>query len=77
MPLEAMGDFEKVASCLPFYPAVYLGRVVTKATHVIPANTIYTFSDRGLMFLLILFGYLILFGVLTIVFFNKRLKNDC
>jgi ABC-2 type transport system permease protein len=59
MPLEAMGDFEKVASCLPFYPAVYLGRVVTKATHVIPANTIYTFSDRGLMFLLILFGYLI------------------
>ena len=77
MPLESMGNFEKVATGLPFYPAVYLGRVVTKANHVIPANTIYTFSDRGLMFLLILFGYLILFGVLTIVFFNKRLKNDC
>ena len=81
MPLDTMGDFERVAQVLPFYPSVYLGRIITGAKHTAPdslGNPIYySFSDRGLMFLLILFGYLILFGLLTIIFFNKRLKNDC
>ena len=81
MPLDKMGDFEKFAEALPFYPSVYLGRVITNATHTAPdglGNLVYySFSDRGLMFLLITFGYLILFGGLTILFFNKRLKNDC
>jgi len=81
MPLETMGDFEKVASALPFYPTVYLGRVITEATHTLPDSAgnpvLYSFSDRGLMFLLILLGYLIVFGSLTVLFFNKRLKNDC
>ena len=81
MPLETMGDFEKVAECLPFYPSVYLGRIITNATHTVPdslGNPIYySFSDRGLMFLLILFGYLIITGLLTILFFNKKLKKDC
>lgn len=81
MPLETMGDFEKVAECLPFYPSVYLGRIITNATHTVPDNlgnpVYYSFSDRGLMFLLILLGYLTIFGALTVLFFNKRLKNDC
>ena len=81
MPLETMGNFEKVAEVFPFYPTVYLGRVVTNTAHILPdefGNLVYySFSDRGLMFLLILFGYLIVFGLLTVLFFNKRLKNDC
>ena len=81
MPLETMGSFEVVAECLPFYPSVYLGRVITHASHVVPDEfgnvTYYVFSDRGLLFLLITFGYLIVFGLLTVLFFNKRLKNDC
>ena len=81
MPLETMGDFEKVAECLPFYPSVYLGRIITNATHTVPDSlgnpVYYSFSDRGLMFLLILLGYLTIFGALTVLFFNKRLKNDC
>jgi len=81
MPLETMGDFEKVAECLPFYPSVYLGRVITKAAHTLPdinGNPVcYSFNDRGLMFLLIIFGYLIIIGLLTILFFNKKLKKDC
>ena len=81
MPLETMGDFEVIAECLPFYPSVYLGRVITHATHVLTDElgntTYYAFSDRGLLFLLITFGYLFIFGLLTILFFNKRLKNDC
>jgi ABC-2 type transport system permease protein len=81
MPLETMGDFEKVAEVLPFYPSVYLGRIITNATHTVPDSVgnpvYYSFSDRGLMFLLILLGYLTIFGALTVLFFNKRLKNDC
>ncbi|MCR5786582.1 MAG: ABC transporter permease [Acholeplasmatales bacterium] len=81
MPLDSMGNFENVATALPFYPSVYLGRVITKALHTLPDSTgnliCYTFSDRGALFLIILFCYLILFGSLTVVFFNKRLKNDC
>ena len=81
MPLETMGDFEKVAEGLPFYPSVYLGRIITNATHTVPDSlgnpVYYSFSDRGLMFLLILLGYLTIFGALTVLFFNKRLKNDC
>jgi ABC-2 type transport system permease protein len=81
MPLETMGDFEKVAEFLPFYPSVYLGRVITKATHTLPdlnGNPVYySFNDRGIMFLLIIFAYLIITGLLTILFFNKKLKKDC
>jgi len=81
MPIDTMGDFEKFAEFLPFYPSVYLGRVITQATHSLPdinGNPVYySFNDRGLMFLLIIFGYLIVIGLLTILFFNKKLKKDC
>lgn len=81
MPLETMGDFEKVASIFPFYPSVYLGRCITNAPHVIldefGNNIYYTFSDRGVLFLAVTFIYLIVIGLLTLLFFNKRLKNDC
>ena len=81
MPLDAMGEFETFASVFPFYPSVYLGRIVTEATHTIPDQNgnfpYYSFQDRGLLFVLILFGYLAIFSILTAVLFNKRLKNDC
>lgn len=81
MPLETMGNFEVVCEALPFYPSVYLGRCITKAPHIIPDElgneVLYSFSDRGLLFLIITFIYLIVVGLLTILFFNKRLKNDC
>lgn len=81
MPLETMGDFEKICMIFPFYPSVYLGRCITKAPHVIldefGNTTYYSFSDRGILFLIITFIYFIVIGLLTILFFNKRLKNDC
>ena len=80
MPIDTMGDFEAFASYLPFYPSVYIGRVITGAYHTIPdelGNRIqYTFSDRGLLFLIITFIYLLISIVLAIVIFNKKLKSD-
>ena len=81
MPLETMGNFEIVVEYLPFYPSVYLGRIITHVKHTLPDLngdfSYYSFSDKGLMFLLIIFGYLIITGLLTILFFNKKLKKDC
>ena len=81
MPLETMGDFEKVCTVFPFYPSVYLRRRITGSAHVLVDElgntTYYTFSDRGLLFWIITFAYLIIIGLLTLLFFNKRLKKDC
>lgn len=81
MPLETMGNFEKICMIFPFYPSVNLGRCITNAPHVLLdefGNTIYySFSDKGLLFLVVTFIYLLVIGLLTILFFNKRLKNDC
>ena len=33
MPLDTMGGFETFCRCLPFYPSVYIGRVITGAVH--------------------------------------------
>ena len=80
MPLDAMGEFEAFASCMPFYPSVYLGRVVTGASHTIPDNlgnmVSYNFDDRGLLFLFVILGYLVLTGLLATFIFNKKLKSD-
>ncbi len=35
MPLDTMGNFEAVCRFLPFYPPVYLGRILTGATHTL------------------------------------------
>ena len=70
MPLETMGDFEKVCTVFPFYPSVYLGRCITGSAHVLVDElgntTYYTFSDRGLLFLIITFAYLIVITLLTL-----------
>lgn len=80
MPIDAMGDFEAFASYLPFYPSVYIGRIITGAYHTIPdelGNKIqYTFSDRGVLFLVVIFIYLLISVLLTVFVFNKKLKSD-
>ena len=35
MPLDTMGNFEKICLFLPFYPSTYLGRIVVKGEHSI------------------------------------------
>ena len=80
MPIDSMGDFEKFASYLPFYPPVYLGRIITGAKHTIPDNlgnpVYYSFQDGGWIHLLVLGLYLVAVMALTVLFFNKKLKSD-
>lgn len=75
MPVDAMGSFEKGVSYLPFYPSVWLGRVVTGAEHTIPdamGNMItYSFADGGIKHLVVMCVYFVLAIVLCLIMFNK------
>ena len=80
MPIDTMSEFETVCSFLPFYPSVYLGRVICMAKHTLPNElgdkVIYSYSDRGIIFLIVLIIYTILFALITLFIFNKKLKSD-
>lgn len=82
MPLDTMGSFEKVCGYLPFYETVYLGRCVTGATHtpIDEANAInpilYSFTDRGALYLILMISYMILSTVLSLTIFTNKMKND-
>ena len=80
MPIDAMGNFETFAQCLPFYPPVYLGRIITKATHSISDSSgnpiIYSFGENDWIHILVLGLYFVGILVLTVLFFNKKLKSD-
>lgn len=80
MPIDTMGDFEKFAQFLPFYPPVYLGRIITGANHTLPDNmgnpVIYTLGDNGWIHILVLSLYFVGVLALTLLFFNKKLKSD-
>lgn len=77
MPLDTMGNFEKVCLFLPFYPATYLGRVITKAPHSIVNETItcYSFDDKALVCLLVIFIYLIVISIASCVIFSYSKKE--
>ena len=82
MPLDTMGGFEKTCGFLPFYESVYLGRVVTGATHSptdmesILNPTIYSFSDRGWLYLGLLLAYMLIAVTLSLVIFGNKMKSD-
>ena len=80
MPVDAMGNFEKVCGFLPFYSSVCLGRMVTGATHTIPDNlgneVLYSFSDNGVQSIIVIAIFLVVTTVLSIINFNKTMHSD-
>ena len=82
MPLDTMGKFETFCKFLPFYPSVYLGRVITKASHSIkdytnPIIEQYTLKGNELFYFLlpiILFTLLVI--ILSFSFFKRMSHKD-
>lgn len=78
MPLDTMGKFETFCKFLPFYPSVYLGRVITKAPHSIkdyasPIIELYTIPKNELVyFLLPIFIFTIIAIILSFITFKKE-----
>ena len=76
MPLDAMGGFETFCRFLPFYPSVYLGRVITVASHSIPDMGAYAFDSVASLGIIPIAVFLIASAVLALVAFKHNMKSD-
>ena len=74
MPIETMGAFESFCRFLPFYPSVYIGRIITKATNAL--GILYTFDSVAILGLIPIFIFMISSILLTIFAFKKNMVND-
>lgn len=74
MPIESMGGFETFARCLPFYPTVYLGRVITGATNVF--NLAYTFDAVAKLGLIPILLFTLASVALAVILFKKKMTSD-
>lgn len=74
MPVETMGGFETFCRFLPFYPSVYLGRVVTKATSALQIT--YTFDSVAGLGLIPIAVFMVGSVVLSFVLFKDNMTSD-
>lgn len=74
MPIETMGGFETFSKLLPFYPSVYMGRIITGATNAM--GSYYSFHN----FIYWGFASIVIFMLASIIFtimaFKKSMVSD-
>ena len=74
MPIESMGNFFLFCRILPFYPSVYLGRIVTGATTIV--GDAYTFNSVALLGLIPIVICLIFSVCFSFIIFKKKMTSD-
>lgn len=74
MPVETMGGFASFCRCLPFYPSVYIGRIITGATDAFGAG--YVFDSVARLGLIPIILFTLASVVLAIVAFKKNMVSD-
>lgn len=74
MPIETMGSFETFCRFLPFYPSVYIGRIISEATNTLGIT--YTFNDVASLGLLSIGLFMILSIILATFAFKKNMVSD-
>ena len=79
MPLDAMGGFETFCRVLPFYPSVYIGRIITGAVHT-PTGAeppaAYAFDSVAALGFIPIAVVLVASVVLAVVAFRHNMKSD-
>lgn len=79
MPLDAMGGFETFCRVLPFYPSVYIGRIITGAMHT-PTGAeppaVYAFDSVAALGLIPIAVVLVASVILAVVAFRHNMKSD-
>lgn len=68
MPVETMGNYKTVCECLPFYPALSIGRSIVLGTDIT--------DGKALMYSIIIAAYLVLALIISIICFNIKTKSD-
>ncbi len=80
MPLDIMGGFETFCRFLPFYPSVYIGRVITGGVHTAIDPTVpaakYAFDGTAVWGLVAIDAYLIISVTLSLIAFGRNMKKD-
>ncbi len=74
MPVETMGSFESFCRVLPFYPSVYIGRIITDATSALGQG--YVFNTIAGLGLVAIFVYMLISVVLSVIAFKKTMVSD-
>ena len=74
MPVEAMGKFELFCRFLPFYPSVYIGRVITNAQNSLGIT--YEFDRIAILGLIPIALFMIANIILSFILFKKNMISD-
>ena len=74
MPIETMGAFESFCRFLPFYPSVYIGRIITNSKNALGIT--YSFNNVAGLGLIPISLFLIASIILTIFAFKKNMVSD-
>jgi ABC-2 type transport system permease protein len=74
MPVETMGGFEMFCRLLPFYPSVYIGRIITNSINAL--GVAYTFDNVAMFGLIPLILFMVISIFLTIITFKKNMTSD-
>ena len=74
MPVETMGGFETFCRFLPFYPSVYIGRIITNATNALGIT--YSFDNVAILGLITISLFMISSIILNIIAFKRNMVSD-
>ncbi len=74
IPIETMGGFETFCKLLPFYPSVYIGRIITNSTNAL--GVYYTFNNNASLGLISISIFMIASIILSIFAFKKNMISD-
>ena len=74
MPLDTMGGFETICRVIPFYPSVYIGRVVCGAKNAVGA--VFLFDKVAYLGLLVIGIYTVISVLSAFLLFEKNMVSD-
>ena len=74
MPIETMGGFETFCRFLPFYPSVYIGRIITNSKNALGIT--YSFNNVAGLGLIPIILFVISSIILTAIAFKKNMVSD-
>ena len=74
MPVETMGGFETFCRFLPFYPSVYIGRIITNSINAL--GIVYSYNNIAILGIIPIILFMLVSILLSVFAFNKNMVSD-
>lgn len=74
MPVETMGGFETFCRFLPFYPSVYIGRIITNSINAL--GIVYSYNNIAILGIIPIILFMLASILLSVFAFNKNMVSD-